>query len=88
MRKEKTKTGAEVFWDTILTFINLVFKIYSFKVTAIRKMCKELGLKAEGSSFDMILRMRDVSLNRSSFDWAYEKVFGKTGIVYFCIFFN
>ena len=50
-------------------------------------MCKELGLKAEGSSFDMILRMRDVSLNRSSFDWAYEKVFGKTGIVYFCIFF-
>ncbi|XP_062600986.1 uncharacterized protein LOC134262628 [Saccostrea cucullata] len=49
------------------------------KTSAIKRMCRELGVKQGNSSVDMILKLRDLSINRSQFDLAYEKVFGCTG---------
>ncbi len=43
-------------------------------------MCKEVGVSAKGSAMDMILRMREQSVSRGQFDWAYQKVFGASGM--------
>lgn len=38
-----------------------------------------MGVRSDGSRMDIIVRLRDMSVTKSSFDNAYEKVFGCTG---------
>lgn len=56
--------------------------MFALQVTCIRRVCREAGIKAEGSTMDMILRLREMSITRSSFDKAYEKIFGCSGELY------
>ncbi|KAL3887374.1 hypothetical protein ACJMK2_027316, partial [Sinanodonta woodiana] len=49
------------------------------KVSVIRRLCRQMGIRPEGSAMDMIVRMREKSVSKGPFDLAYEKVFGTSG---------
>ncbi len=49
------------------------------KLENVRRFCRILGLKAEGSKLDMLCRLRDKSLSKAKFDHAYTKLYGHSG---------
>ncbi|XP_064630616.1 uncharacterized protein LOC135489270 isoform X2 [Lineus longissimus] len=49
------------------------------RVTAIRRICREVGIQPKGSAADMVVQIREKAITRGQLDLAYEKVFGTSG---------